>query len=83
MHYGFCTYALLADLPWFIVEKALTKNSRKATVWSIIGLCSNKGVLYLRNFMSSKISLLISIPENSSPWPTKYTAEHVTFEGQN
>ena len=31
-------------------------------------LYSNKGVLYLRSFMSSKTSLPTSIPENVSPW---------------
>ena len=30
-------------------------------------LCSNKGVLYLRSFVSSKTSLLTSISENVSP----------------
>ena len=30
MQYGFCRYALLADLLWLAVERVFTKNSRKA-----------------------------------------------------
>ena len=30
MHNGFYRYALLADLLWLVVERAFTKNSKKA-----------------------------------------------------
>ena len=30
MQYGICSYVLLADLLWLVVETAFTKNSRKA-----------------------------------------------------
>ena len=33
MQYGFYKYALLVNLLWFIVEKAFTKNLRKARAW--------------------------------------------------
>ena len=33
MLYGFYRYALLADLLWLVVERAFTKNSRKAGMW--------------------------------------------------
>ena len=43
MQYGFYRYALLADLLWLVVERAFTKNSRKAgtclfgaSLWKII-----------------------------------------------
>ena len=32
MLYGFHRYALLADLPWLVFDKAFTKNSRIARV---------------------------------------------------
>ena len=33
MQYGFYRYALLADLLWLVVERAFTKNSRKARTY--------------------------------------------------
>ena len=33
MQHGSYRYALLADLLWLVVERAFTKNSRKAGMW--------------------------------------------------
>ena len=58
MQYGFCRYALLADLLWLAVERVFTKNSRKAGKW-LFGASSWKiiEVLWLVKCLSKFVFL--------------------------
>ena len=68
MQYDFYRYPLLADLLWVVVERAFTKNSRKAGTW-LFGALLWKIIKALRLVKHSSKFFFIDRRSSNSEYP--------------